>query len=1060
MKRSNPRSFFLQACLAVVLLAVGELALAAAGKVLFVSGSVSVERNGTRALNKGDAIEVGDVIVTGDKARAQILMADGAKIALRAGTRFRIDEFTMPPAVTAPAQATVVAANGKSVASLLKGGFRTQTGTIGRTDRAAYEVRTPIGTLGIRGTDYTAVFCVGDCSDAPGLQPGETIRDGLYLGVTSGGIEFRGGGRQIALNSGQYAFIPLSGARPEPIQVPPAFLEEDGAGPLTIGAGGGSGAGTPRSAGDGQSEGEPSKASSAQLGDINDRRSPSDAGDREGADEQKGQDIEQPVTGTGPNGQPADLTDGALPSRRQNLSFSTGPLGQNPAFDAPARDVETTRSTDAAGNLTGFGGPLETGQASIQAQYAIGTSANTNVGSDAATGLRWGRWTTGAASVTANGTTINPSLAAQSLHWIVGDFEQFDLTLPITGSATYTLVGATAPTDTLGNAGVLGGAFLAADFTNATVTSTLSLDVNQVNWFATGTAPLSGTNLFSGNFSTVTVGGLVPGSGSFSGFFEDTGTAAGTPPGAVGLAYSLAASQGNLGSVSGVAALAQGTGTPPTPPTLRRDAALAIGNLGNSNGVDGAFAHTQAELLVDAGGNATQLLAPLTRGGATGTIAIGTSANVNTGLHTPTGIRWGRWNTGNANVTPPVGAPFTQQLVGQSLHWIAGPAYASAPVLPTTGTASYTLVGATSPTDTGANVGTLGNASFSADFTNRTVASALNVTIDGRAWFAGGTGTFAAGSNRFAGNYTNVQIGGLIPGAGTFSGFFVQPALGGAATAGAGLTYDLQDSLAQLGIVSGALVFQQGGGGPVGPPALAQRDIAYGVLLLPQLPSSIAVIQTPAAGYALSAFDLTRFTGDLPFDPPQPGSFDIGTSTNTDQGSDAITMMRWGRWSGGIATVTPESAPTFTVDLAQQSIHWLQSADTANPPVIPTTGTANYTLVGFTSPTDTQGNVGTLGNATFAADFANQTVTSSLNLTVNAFTFAVSCTGTIGAPGLANHHFAGLYDVGNATGSFEGFFTAPGSTVPGVPGGAGLTYALQDGQGVFNAVGVVVFRGP
>ncbi|HEU4531441.1 MAG TPA: hypothetical protein VFR59_09655, partial [Steroidobacteraceae bacterium] len=104
---------------------------------------------------------------------------------------------------------------------------------------------------------------------------------------------------------------------------------------------------------------------------------------------------------------------------------------------------------------------------------------------------------------------------------------------------------------------------------------------------------------------------------------------------------------------------------------------------------------------------------------------------------------------------------------------------------------------------------------------------------------------------------------------------------------------------------------------------------------------------------------------------------------------------------------------------------------------------------------------GTLGNATFSADFANQSVASSLNLTVNAFTFAVTGTGTIGAQiGLPDHHFAGFYDVGNATGSFEGFFTAPGSTVPGVPGGAGLTYALQDGQGIFNAVGVVVFRGP
>lgn len=1054
----------LQSLFFATLLLLSELALAAAGKVLFVSGPVSVERGGTRALNKGDAIEVGDVIVTGDKARAQLLMADGAKIALRSGTRFRIDQFTLPPTVTAPAQATVVNANGKSVASLLKGGFRTQTGIIGRTDRAAYEVRTPIGTLGIRGTDYTAVFCVGDCTDAPGLQAGEVIRDGLYLGVTEGGIGFVGGGRQIDVTAGQYAFIPLSGARPEPLQAPPAFLKEDGAGPLTIGASGGAEGG----------KRDASSAASVEMGDFSDRRGPSDTSKGEqGEDTSTGPDVEQPVTGTGPSGRPVDITDGSLPTPRQNLSFSIGGAGQTPGFDSSQRGLELGIATDAAGNLIAFGGAFEAAGGTTPATYVIGTGANTDTGTNAATGLRWGRWSTGSAAVTTPGTTINQSLAAQSWHWIVGVSSELDVVLPIAGTVTYTPVGNTQPTDTLGNVGALRAAFLSADFTNRSVTSTLTLDINQVNWFATGTAPLTAnSNLFSANFGTVTVGGVMSGSGSFSGFFEPGTSLPGQPPDGVGLAYTLAEPTASLGIVSGVIALAQGAGQPPVPPPApRRDVTFAVGQLGNANGVDAAAANVTPPLLTDAGGNLTQFIAPLTRMGATGTLALGTSTNVNGGFNAATAIQWGRWQGGAANITPPAPAqPFTQQLAGQSLHWLVGPAYGTAPALPQTGTATYVLVGGTNPTDTRANVGALGNASFSADFTNRTVTSALLLSIDGRDWFASGNGTFAAGSNQFGGNYTNVQIGGLIPGGGTLSGFFVVPGFGGATTAGAGLGYNLADSLSQLGVVSGVAAFQQGAGQPLGPPPLQRRDIAFSALQLPQSPPTSFTIGTPAGFYALDAnFDLTRFTGILVLGPPEAATYDIGTATVAESAADAVTMLRWGRWSGGnIGITTLTTGQTFTQDLAQQSLHWIQTGNAPNPPTLPTSGTAIYSFVGATSPTDTLGNVGTLNSAAFDADFTNQLVNAALDLTVNSNNWVLAGQGSIGGQaGLAAHQFSGtltgvINPVGLAAdGSFIGFFSQPGGTVPGVPGGAALTYQLLERtQVVAPVTGAVVFRGP
>ncbi len=279
---------------------------AAAGKVLFVSGPVTVERPAPVDLKKDDPVEVGDIIVTGEKARAQLLMNDGARIALRAGSRYRVDAFELPPAVGTPTQATASAAKGISVATLLKGGFRTSTGAIGRDGAGTYEVRAPIGTLGIRGTDYTAVWCEGNCRDVPGLQPADVVRDGMYLAVNAGSIVFRYGGREAIIETGQVLFIAAADTAPAPMDRVPDWLLRDGAGELLTGmqeAQGGGGA--------------------VALPDFADRRGPPadhqpPTGSPAADPTDEGTGVARPITGTGRGQQNIDLTKGQLPPRGSN----------------------------------------------------------------------------------------------------------------------------------------------------------------------------------------------------------------------------------------------------------------------------------------------------------------------------------------------------------------------------------------------------------------------------------------------------------------------------------------------------------------------------------------------------------------------------------------------------------------------------------------------------------------------------------------------------------------------------------------------------------------------
>lgn len=69
-------------------------------------------------------------------------------VSLQSDTEFRIDNY----------HSGKPDGQEKGFFSLLKGGLRTITGLVGRVNRSNYQVTTNVATIGIRGTEYTAIL--------------------------------------------------------------------------------------------------------------------------------------------------------------------------------------------------------------------------------------------------------------------------------------------------------------------------------------------------------------------------------------------------------------------------------------------------------------------------------------------------------------------------------------------------------------------------------------------------------------------------------------------------------------------------------------------------------------------------------------------------------------------------------------------------------------------------------------------------------------------------------------------------------------------------------------
>ena len=208
--------------------ALGALALGAFAPV----SALGADRAGVAAAVVGDVTVTGeprpnpvsaesgmdmlrfDRVVTQAESRMQILLLDKTNFSVGPQSELVIDEFVYDPNKGV----------GEVTAEFVEGVFRYVSGNVGRTEPENVEVKTPAGTIGVRGT---ALFANRD-SDTGEVFVGLLGPGGQNnAGLTGGGFVFENGqGRTTVLRSG-FGVRAASGQAPSaPVRIPESMIAD------------------------------------------------------------------------------------------------------------------------------------------------------------------------------------------------------------------------------------------------------------------------------------------------------------------------------------------------------------------------------------------------------------------------------------------------------------------------------------------------------------------------------------------------------------------------------------------------------------------------------------------------------------------------------------------------------------------------------------------------------------------------------------------------------------------------------------------------------------------
>jgi hypothetical protein len=164
----------------------------------------------SRALSAGDRIYLGDKLITGEDGFMRLHMIDNALLDLRCYSIMVIEEYSLQDK------------NRRSIFNLLQGSLRKVTGEIGKWGDDVYELRTPIASVGVRGTEYALrVFQTKGCGGTV-----DTKDDGLYLKVIKGIVDVHNNKTDIktAVIKGDTLYIKTPEAEPVKNVVAPGVL--------------------------------------------------------------------------------------------------------------------------------------------------------------------------------------------------------------------------------------------------------------------------------------------------------------------------------------------------------------------------------------------------------------------------------------------------------------------------------------------------------------------------------------------------------------------------------------------------------------------------------------------------------------------------------------------------------------------------------------------------------------------------------------------------------------------------------------------------------------------
>ena len=121
-----------------------------AGMVISSEGiikAISIDKS-ERALARGDSFFTSETILVDEDSKIQLKFSDGCLVNLTPLSEFQIDSYSFK---TPDEQ-------DQSTTSLLKGGFRMLSGSIGQENPDNVTINTPIATIGIRGTLFECLI--------------------------------------------------------------------------------------------------------------------------------------------------------------------------------------------------------------------------------------------------------------------------------------------------------------------------------------------------------------------------------------------------------------------------------------------------------------------------------------------------------------------------------------------------------------------------------------------------------------------------------------------------------------------------------------------------------------------------------------------------------------------------------------------------------------------------------------------------------------------------------------------------------------------------------------
>lgn len=171
----------------------------AAGQVANLSGPLSARSTDgkLRALAIESHVHEGDTLFSEQETYARIKFADGGEITLKPNSQMQIEKFNYKEKKVEESSAFF---------RLVRGGLRAITGLVGKVQKDGYRMNTPTATIGIRGTQFSLVFCQDDCGGirtASGTPP----ENGLHIDVIDGAIVASNAGGSQQFSAGQAGIV-------------------------------------------------------------------------------------------------------------------------------------------------------------------------------------------------------------------------------------------------------------------------------------------------------------------------------------------------------------------------------------------------------------------------------------------------------------------------------------------------------------------------------------------------------------------------------------------------------------------------------------------------------------------------------------------------------------------------------------------------------------------------------------------------------------------------------------------------------------------------------------